>query len=211
MAAKKTNPEVTINEGPLVDKAKEAVAARTTAAEATTLEKEFSEEMADLAEQTRVAELSKDNYVGLVRVTNAALPPVRIEFRIKGGSLKLEEEANLNALFGAARPILFQREKYVTSILDPNALLNSLEDQGKNPWDYLELKVKPGMDAVVATSEHVVATEDFFPTKEGFLNKLVDIKNSLTAEAKEYIKNYLAAVLSPVVVLGSSNGDKTNA
>ena len=203
MATKKEGlPEINIDNGQIVDEAKQAVEARSKIAELTTVEKQHSHEIAVLAEGLRQEEVSREKYIGIVRVTNSELPPVRVEFRMENSPLDISEEQNLDAIYGSARPLLFQREMAVNEIIDPTALIKELVDSGKNPWDYLSLSVRNGMDHVLVESKNVASGEALLP-KEGFLNTLNEIKNTLTPDAKEYTKAYLDKALKPRVVLGT--------
>lgn len=202
MATKKGLPEVSLNAGAIVDEAKKAIEARSKVAEFSTVEKQHSEEVSKLAVEKRIDEATRNNFIGVVRVTGDDLPPVRIEMRMENGALDISEEGNLDAIYGSSRPLLFGREKVVTAITDPAALLKELLESGKNPFDYLDVSVKKGMDHVIAESKNVTAGEAFLP-KEGFLSTLNDIKHTLTDDAKEYTKAFLETALKPRVVLGS--------
>jgi hypothetical protein len=206
MAGKKSNvPEKSIDTGELVDLAKKALEARSKAAEFTTQEKATSEQIAQKAEHERREELIRDNYIGMIRVTGENQTPIRVEFRLDNGALDVTEEANLDALYKGSRPVLFKREKIVTEITDPLALIQGLIDDGKNPFDFLELKVRDGMDHVIVESKNVTSAEAFLPT-EGFLNTIEGIKSSLSDDAKTFTKNYLETALKPRVVLGTTKG-----
>ena len=204
MATKKKSntPEFNIDKGKIVEEAKGALDARAKAAEFTTVEKKHSEEISKLAEIIRIEGIDRDEYFGVVRITGEQQAPVRVEFRLESSALDVSEEGNLDALYGAQRPLLFQREKVVNKILDPLALIQELIASGKNPFDYLELKVREGMDHVVADSKNVTSSEAFLPV-EGFLGTLNEIKSVLSSEAKEFTKNYLAGAIKPRVVLGT--------
>jgi hypothetical protein len=203
MAAKKsTVPEKSVDKGELVDLAKKALDFRTTAAEATTQEKAISEELAKKGEHERREEVKRGSYIGMIRVTGEKQTPIRIEFRLEKGALDVAEEANLDTLYKGSRPVLFKREKVVTEILDPLALIQGIIADGKNPFDYLELKVREGMDHVLVESKNVTTAEAFLPT-EGFLSTIEGIKESLSDDAKTFTQNYLEGALKPRVVLGT--------
>ena len=203
MANKKSNaPEININTGELVDLAKKALEARAKAAEYTTVEKTTSEEISKKAEHERREEVGRGHYLGIIRITGENQSPVRVEFRLENGALNVSEEANLDALYKGSRPVLFKREKIVTEITNPLTLVQELITKGKNPFDYLELKVRDGMDHALVDSEHVISAEAFLPT-EGFLNTVDGINGSMSDEAKTFTKNYLEGALKPRVVLGT--------
>jgi hypothetical protein len=203
MAAKKTGlPEINVDKGIIVGFAKEALEARAEAAEYTTIEKQNSELIAKHSEILRQEEVSRDQYIGVVRITGEQQAPVRVEFRLENAALDVAEEPNLNALYGAQRPLIFQREKIVNEIINPLALIQELIAAGKNPFDYLDLSVRKGMDHVLVESKNVTSGEAFLP-KEGFLGTLNEIKHTMSPEAKEYTKNYLQGAIKPRVVLGT--------
>jgi hypothetical protein len=203
MATKKEGlPEINVDNGQIVEEAKGAANARAKAAEYTTVEKEHSQQVALLAEGLRQEEVGREKYIGIVRVTNSDLPPVRIEFRMENGQMPVEEESNLDALYGSSRPLLFQREMEVNKITDPTALIKELVDSGKNPWDYLDISVRKGMDHILVESKNVIVGEAILP-REGLLNTLNEIKNTLSSDAKVFTKAYLEKALKPRVVLGT--------
>jgi hypothetical protein len=203
MASKKSNvPEKSIDTGELVELAMKALTARSKAAEYTTQEKAASEEIGKKAEHERREEINRGNYIGMIRVTGDKQTPIRIEFRLDNGALDVTEEANLDALYKGSRPVLFKREKIVTEITDPLALIQELIAEGKNPFDFLELKVRDGMDHAVVDSKNLTTAEAFLPT-EGFLTTIEGIKSSLSDDAKTFTKNYLETALKPRVVLGT--------
>jgi hypothetical protein len=203
MATKKSSvPEKSINSGELVELAMKALTFRSQAAEATTKEKETTEEIAKKAEHERREEVKRNNYIGMIRVTGDKQTPIRIEFRLEKGALDVAEETNLDALYKGSRPVLFKREKIVTEILDPLALIQELTADGKNPFDFLELKVREGMDHAIIESKNVTTAEAFLPTPE-FLTTIEGIKGSLSDDAKTFTQNYLEGALKPRVVLGT--------
>jgi hypothetical protein len=204
MSAKKAKcPEKNVDTGELVDLAKQALEARAKAAEFTTQEKKTSEEIVQKAEHLRRQEIEKENnYYGLIRITQENQSPVRVEFRFENGALDVAEESNLDTLYRGSRPVLFKREEIITEITDPLALIQELVNEGKNPFDYLKLSVREGMDRILVNSNHVTSAEAFLPT-EGFLNTIDGIKSTLSEDAKTFTKNYLESALKPRVVLGT--------
>jgi hypothetical protein len=203
MSAKKAKcPEKNVDTGELVDLAKQALEARAKAAEFTTQEKKTSEEIGQKACQLRQQEIEKENYYGLIRITQKNQSPVRVEFRFENGALDVAEETNLDELYRGSRPVLFKREEIITEILNPLALIQELVNEGKNPFDYLKLSVREGMDRILVNSNHVTSAEAFLPT-EGFLNTIDGIKSTLSEDAKTFTKNYLESALKPRVVLGT--------
>jgi hypothetical protein len=195
-------PEMNVDSGRLFELARDLVATHADLATIETSEKKQKQEIVQVASATRTSEESKGSYIGLIRIVLGDSAPVQVQFKIQNGALDVTEEANLDGLFGPGRPLLFERDHVVTEIVDPAALIDELKQQGKNPWDYLDVKVKPDLDRAVYQSKHVVAAEAFLP-KKGFLAKLNEIGHTLSDEAKAYITTYLEKCLRPVVSVGS--------
>jgi len=193
-------PDITVDTPVMVTEARACVEARTKVTEYTNVEKKHSSTLSELASSKRKEEANKDNYIGIVRVNEKDIPLVRIEMRMEGGALDVEEEENLNALYGATRTLLFQREKVVNEILDPMALIEELKNNGLNPFDYLDLKVRVGMDHILTPYQQIVTSSEAFLPKEGFLNTLNEINNTLSEDAKTYTRAYLDGSLKPRVV-----------
>jgi hypothetical protein len=198
-------PEINIGEGLIVLKAKEACDAHSQVGVLETLIKTCKEVISSEAEGLRKSEENSGNYIGLVRITGTDLPPVRVEFRTGSNSaLDLDQESTLDELFGPARPLIFARSKVITGVVDPMTLVQQLKDSGKNPWDYLTVSVKPGMDEIVASvSSDAVTVQEVFLPREGWIAKLNELAVVLTNQAKRYISEYMEKVLKPSVVLGS--------
>ena len=195
-------PEMNVSTGLLADLASKLVHVRSDIAGLQTFEKDHKKGIEDEAKNVRTVEEAKGSFIGLIKIMTEGATPVQVQFKIQNGALALSDEANLDNLFGAARPLLFERDHAVTEVVDPGALIDELKSSGKNPWDYLNVSVKPGLDRAVCQSPSVVATEAFLP-KKGFLNTLNEIAHTLKAEAKDYIQTYLGKCLKPTVVVGS--------
>jgi hypothetical protein len=210
MAEAKKLPEISISDGPIVNYAKRMVELRTEIASLKDKEDQACNSIKAEAETLRKFEANKvkgRSFIGLIRIVDKDTPPVRCEFRMaKNSALALTEESKLTALFGASRPLLFGRDKVITEITNPSALIKELELQGKNPWDYLNLTVKPELDRAIADSKNVIAQEAFLP-KKGFLETLNDIASTLKDEAVTFAKQYLDSVLTPVVSMTKAKGE----
>jgi hypothetical protein len=203
MAAKKDKkglPEITVNTPEIISKAKEALEIRRQLADLTARETAVKKDLADLATVARVTE-ETNQYIGLVRIVDESITPCQVQFKITGGALALEEGPVLDQHFGAGRPMLFERDVVITGAVNPDALIAEIRARNQNPWDYLELKVKKGLDRALADSPNVTKEEAFLP-KEGFLATLNEIKHTFSQEAKSYISQFLAVVLKPAVDLG---------
>ncbi|MBE3144241.1 MAG: hypothetical protein IMZ61_10010 [Planctomycetes bacterium] len=185
----------------LVTVTKEASDLRSQIASLETKEKAAKAKMAELASGIRATEETKGNYIGIVKVTDAEMSPSQIQFRMTNAAIDVEQGPTLDAHFNAARPMLWSKDMVVTGITDPNALIEEMKDRGQNPWDYLEIKVKPGLDANFRESLNVVKGEAYLPV-EGFLSTVNEFKHTFSAEAKEFLKEYFQEVLKASVSLG---------
>ena len=204
-AKKKALPEIKVSAPeyqPLVDQVKKALDLRAQIAALSTEETEAKKGIADQAKAIREAEEAKGNYIGLVRVTDEDQSPGQIQFKIAGQcAVAVEDLPALDTFFGSARVMLFEKDVAIESILDPLALIKEIQDRGQDPLDFLDIKVKKGLDRALADSPNVVKVEAYLP-KEGFLATINEIANTFTDSAKEWVKNYLAKVLSTAVNLG---------
>ena len=193
MAEKNSLPEINIGEGAMVEKAAELVKVKTELAQLETREKQLRKDLADIATGFRDGKLdqAEPEIIGMIRVTNEEAP-VRVEFRVdrKKAVLAIEDEDNLNDLFGSARPLLFGVDTIVNEITDPEGLITAMQATNRNPWDFLALSVKSGMDTIVAEYPQAVSNKAYMP-KKGFLGILKDIWHTLGAEAKGYAKTYI--------------------
>jgi hypothetical protein len=197
-------PEVNVNKCELVDTARQALAIAAQIADLETQLKECKKKMIGSAVIERLAALDKSRYIGLVRVTAEDMPASRVEFKTcAAAALAVEQEDVLDGFLGAARPLVFSRTQVITEITDPEQVVTELKKAGKNPWDFLSLSVKSGMDGVVAAhTEGVISAECFLPTKD-WLASLNNIVHTLSEGAKKFIAEYLLKALTPSVVLGS--------
>jgi hypothetical protein len=204
MAAKKGLPEFSVNAKShpgLVEVTKEALDIRSQIANLETKEKNAKTKMSEQASAIRVTEETKGNYIGIVKVTDEGMNPSQIQFRMTNAAIDLEQGPTLDAHFGAARPMLWSKDMVVTGITDPSALIEEMKARGQNPWDYLEIKVRPGLDANFRESPNVVKGEAYLPV-EGFLATVNEFKHTFSAAAKAFLKEYLREVLKPSVSLG---------
>jgi hypothetical protein len=209
--AKQANalPELVVSTPDFVSLAMSALTARSSHAQYEQEEAVAKDGLADLASSLRETEATNDNYIGIIRIVKPAeatedLAPVRVDFKMsaKNSALAMSEMETIDELFGALRPQLWEKGKAVTDIHDPSALVQALQDAGQNPWDYLKLSVKDGMDAIVSRHPGVTAVEAILP-KTGFLARLQEFGKNLGTEAKNYVRSYLQSALSPAVNLGS--------
>ena len=204
MAAKKSLPEFLVNNKnnpALVTVTKEALDLRSQIADLETQEKVAKTKMSEQATTIRAAEEAKGNYIGVVKVTDEGMNPSQIQFKMTNAAIDIEQGPTLDAHFNAARPMLWSRDMVVTAITNPTALIEEMTARGQNPWDYLEVRVKPGLDANFRSSPNVVKGEAYLPV-EGFLTTVNEFKHTFSAEAKEFLKEYLKEVLKTSVSLG---------
>lgn len=203
-------PELNVDKGEIVDRAKQAVELNGRIAELETKVKAAKAELATIAVKLRDEQLTKDKYIGMVRVTGEDLPAIRIEMRTNSFSaLDIDQAEVLDAVFGASRPLIWARGSFVTEILDPDKLIADLVAAGKNPWDHLTLSVRGGQDDVVAScTEAVTVQEAFQPTKD-WLDTLNNIVHTLSNVAKKFLIEYITKATQPTVVLGSRGKAKS--
>jgi hypothetical protein len=203
-----TLPEVTVDTDPIVATAREALSARASKAQYETAEKVARDGLATLASGLRTEQAAGGNFIGCVRVVQPfgteEMPPLRIEFKmaLKDAALQVTELYLLNQLFGALRPQLWEQTKTVTDVHTPQALYDSLKAAGLNPFDYLNVSVKDGMDGIIAQHDGVTAVEALVP-RTGFLARLYEFGRNLSEDAKYYMRRYLDRALSPAVIIGS--------
>lgn len=210
-------PEKIVSSVDFVEIARRALSARSSRAQYEKLEETTKDELAEKATVLRETEATTDNYIGMVRVVKPAtdtedMQPVQVQFKMtgkkkpdangkRGAFLMVEDLPVLDELFAANRPLLWEPTKIVTAVV-PATLLESMKSANLNPWDYLELKVKDGMDQIVAQHAGVTCAEVVAP-KEGFLARLQEFGRNLCDEAREYVREYLKEALSTVVNIGS--------
>lgn len=199
----KSSAEKNIDSGTLTDLVKEYDVIRNKIASLQTQEKEIKGKIEQESSLVRVKEENKGKYISLLRITSEDVHPYRVEFRQTNGALDISQKNTLNELFGNSRPLLFSKEKAVSAIIDPKKLIEDLESSGKNPWDYLDLKIKSNMDRVIADNSDAVTVQEAFLPKKGFVGTLNDIVHTLKDGAKRYIKKYMETALRPTVVAGT--------
>jgi hypothetical protein len=205
--SKKALPEITVtaDQNPaLIAKAKEALRLRAQIADLEVQEKALKQEIAEEANRLRkIEESSNKNYIGLVKMVDGDQAASQVQFKIMAGlvALGMDQEATLDALYGTGRTHLFGKHVEVTVLRDPLALIKELQDQGKNPLDLLDIKIKPGLDRAFIGSPNVTFEEFFLPV-EGFLATSNELSSTWGDETKKYHGAYLDKVLKPAVSLG---------
>ena len=200
--SKKALPEYTTSQPELVAMAKQILAYRAEIADLEKKEGDLKKSLIEHAEQIRLRQQGEKNqYIGLVKVVDADMSPVQVQFKICGGALALEQGPVLDRLFCAARPMLFEKDVAITGITDPDALITEIRDRGQNPYDYLDITVKKNLDRALADSPNVTKLEGYLP-KEGFLATLNEIAHAMGDDAKAYINKYIGEVLKPSVSAG---------
>jgi len=202
MATRTVCPEVVVGQGPMSIAAHKAADAKEKVAHYKLLEEAARKELCTMAEEIRDKRVSKNEYLGLVRVVDVDLPPTRVEFRFDDQVVDVAELPKLDEYFDNYRADLFERAKVVSDIPDPDKLFAAMKKDGLNPYDYMELKVREGMDGIVARyrDRGVKITEAFLPRKD-FFTKLTECAVDLTVEAKAWVKTYLDRALKSVVVI----------
>lgn len=166
-------------------------------------EKEWKEKIAVHSKALREILIDGDEIIGKITIAPPDQTAIRIEFRINNGSMETDEMDNLDKLFEAARPELFERAEIVESIQDPTALIEALTNEGLNPWDYLDISVKKNMDKIVIDKGTGIFTAEAILPRQPFIAKVKELWGRFSEEAKIYTKKYLELALEPVVVLGT--------
>lgn len=205
MATKKKGlPELAVNaksHPALVEAARRAQNCRSQIADLETKEKTAKAEMSELAKVIKDTEHGKGNYIGIVKVTDEGMAPAQIQFKMVNAAIDVEQGPTLDAHFGTARPMLWSKDMVVTGITNLEGLLEELKANDQNPLDYLDIKVKPGLDANFRNSPNVVKAEAYLPV-EGFLSTVNEVKHTFSPEAKGFVDEYLKEVQKPSVSLG---------
>lgn len=217
-AKKKALPEVINNNPELITLAKTALELRNQIAN---LEGELALAKKDLADKAKVVrELEETNgkYVGLIRIVDGEQSPCQVQFKIVNGALAMSDQDKSRGFLGAAFDLLFGKDSAVDKVLRPAALIAWLIAKGLDPWQYIEIKVKKGMDKFILDApsmdanewhEDMTVPEGILITKaealmprEGFLATCNEFAHTFTDSAKSFLKNYLSKVLSIAVDLG---------
>jgi len=196
-------PEISTTDSKLVTAARNLGNIQAQIASLQTQEKTIKKDIAEKASLIRKTKADEKEFIGLVRITGTDIHPYRVEFKMGNCPIDVDQEQVLDELYGPSRPLLFERALSITDISNPTQAIKDLESQGKNPWDYLEIRVKDGMDRAVAdATEYVVGSEAFIPVK-GFLAKLYSIAGTLAEAGLKYTREILDAKLSPYVCGGA--------
>lgn len=202
MAKKTPLPDSNVTTGELVRLADKAMEARVALADAQEVEKEIRDKIAEHAEMHRTELAKRDEFIGIVRVTGTPAP-VRIEFRQESGAIDLDQEGELKALFEQALPLLFQRAHVVNAITDNDKAIEDLRAAGLDPWDIFDLKLKKGMEGILANkSDAVESAEALVPTQD-LMHNANKLAKQLSTQAKDFIREFLNSTLSTKVVLGT--------
>lgn len=206
MARKKAGlPEVSVKapeHQELVQLAASALDLQTQISSLSTQLAEKKAAMVEKAKAIRQAALrEKGEQLGLVRITGENQSPTQVQFKIVDGALDLEEAETLERLFGPSLNLFFERDIAIANIHNPGGLVQELQSRDQDPWTILQVSVRKNLDRAIAHSPHATTVEAFLPL-EGFLATYNEVSKSLSPEAKDYVSQYLAAVLQGAVDLG---------
>ena len=158
-----------------------------------------SKELKEACDGQREVLLKNRKIARVIRISDA-----KVEFRMKNGQIPFSDKGLLEELFGQDYHSLFEQGKVISAIIKPNALIKALEDAGVNPWDYLSLNVKEGMDEAVtglAKDIGLYNTAEAVLPRKGFLSTLAGIIEKLTDDAVEFLQDYLKKALEPIASL----------
>lgn len=193
-------PELQTEQQDLKVDARELFSVRKQIASLQEREKAIKKQIVSKASILRVEKTASKEFIGMVRIVGDGVPACRVDFKMGTCPIDVDQEGTLDSMYGASRPLLFSREKRVTDIINPAQVILDLENSGKNPWDYLEMRVKNNMDTIVSdSSTEVITSEAFLPVK-GFLAKLNGVAQGLKDSTIEYTKGLLESALKPAVV-----------
>lgn len=197
-------PEVNVTGGVLVDESVRYVKTRAEKAALESQEKAIKAKLESESEALRAEKLKAKEVVGLIRITNEqGQAPVRVEFRTTDkAALDLSEEDQLNQIFQAVKPVLFQREKVVTAINNYEDLIADLKAKSIDPNTVLDFKVKTGMHGVLSGCKGVDTAEAITPRDE-FLANLKENAHLISDDGWKYLTEYLAVALKPTAVAGT--------
>jgi hypothetical protein len=167
--------------------------------------KTAKEELAEQASVYRTTLAEKDDYIGMIRITGKQAP-VRVEFRTNKSkaALDLDQAPVLDELYGASRMLLWEKDMVITGVTDPAQLIIDLQKAGLNPYEYLNVSVKPGMERIVADKSKVVVVFEAFTPVKGCLNTVRDIIHTWSTAAKAYFRAYTAQALEPYITTGTA-------
>lgn len=177
---------------------------RSKIADLQTEEKNLKSSIADMAEEKRRELLTENKIIGLIRLTKDDLLSIRIESRICNGTLDIDQEKDLDNVFGPLRPKFFEQDRVITAINDPSGALKKIEKTGKNPWDYFNLVPKKGLDNIISITceESVTSVRALVPAK-GLIGILKSVWKGLSDVAKKFMTEYLEETIKPTVVIGT--------
>jgi CRISPR/Cas system-associated exonuclease Cas4 (RecB family) len=152
--------------------------------------------LTNAVETVRRIEADAKNYVGIVRVTADGQPPVRVQWKLDGSNLAIEDRPSLDKMLTTASNILFKNDKYVSNVTDVNALVRDLIAKGVDLATVFKMEIKDHAPLIGCSGVEV--DECLTPSKT-FLNDLQDNRDVITEEGHTWLKEYLEARLVPAV------------
>ena len=144
----------------------------------------------------------QNDYVSIIRIIPDDSAMARVELRISNGALNVSDTPKLQKLFGSATDELFEKDTQIGAIDNPADIIGTLEAKGIDPWTVLGVFVKPDAKAIALDACIIPHTEVLLP-KKGFLDKLCELGNRLSEQARVYINAYLQQTVKPTVVLNA--------
>lgn len=215
--AKKKAPEVSVTEGAIIEHAIAWQKCRALKAKIDAREKVAQEGIITEASTLRDSKLENREIIGIVRAVPEEQTPVITNFQCKSkeSGITLEDAEAVRPLFNGAFDELFQEDTVVTGVDKPEQLIDAMREDGRQPFDFLELVPKKGMDHIVAEYGEYVSADTAYVPVEGFLATLNDFIRSIPDEALEAVLNkdgdtkenlfqYIQRVFRPVVKSSST-------
>lgn len=202
-------PEKSLNSGQAAEVAAKLAEVHGKLAEFQTEEKNLKEQLAALIDTDRRAELNRNNYVGLYRITPEGVAPTRVEFRLESRgkvdkrAIAVDQEQLLTNMFGANKAVLFEKCCAISEVTDPVKVIQDLVAKGLSPNSVLEITIKEGHEKTVSEATDAVVAHQAFLPRRGFLSTLNDIKAQIIDQTRNWINQYLNATLSKKVCPGT--------
>ena len=148
--------------------------------------------------------LEKNEYTGCFKIVPSEDTPIRVDMRLKKGTMKETMEPELNRIFGDSYSDFFVSSHEVQKILSADDLIEKIRASGKNPWNYLTLEVREGKEKEVLDlgGKSVIGRRVINPIK-GFFGVCQEYGYRITKTVKKFLGEYLPAAVEPCVILGT--------
>ena len=163
-------------------------------------EKAIRKDIAGKAEIIRLEEEAKNNFIKGLRVVSTH--DYHISYRMKSTPLNSDQEEILDELYKENRVALFKKISRISGINNPMEVIESLRSSNRDPWEFLEIRVKSGKEEEIAELTPLEIAESAFVTESGFLSKIRSISTGLSEGALKYTKAIMKRAIKPVIIKG---------